>query len=200
MWSFDWWAHGLYRMLGDDPDTMFEQFERVPSPKGSFTSAHPLDRAWATTQQRRPSWTPIIIELPTAYTDSLQIKAYPHFDINSAWSEWDYHHFNAGTGALTEVLLHEDKTTAEKFANSKYPIHTGAIWGWPTKVLATFASLVCSVPLSAYHWLYDLVRTKEEEKEKASGQHQPPLGGKSKTCPRQKRRFHLLPPINPCTL
>ncbi|MDJ1486156.1 PepSY domain-containing protein [Cytophagaceae bacterium YF14B1] len=45
----------------------------------------------------------------------------------------------------------EDKTLGAKWRNSNYAIHTGSIYGLPTKLLATLAALfLASLPVTGF--------------------------------------------------
>jgi uncharacterized iron-regulated membrane protein len=58
-------------------------------------------------------------------------------------------YFEAGTGRLVQVRLYENESRGMKVRRLVYPIHTGSLLGWPTKLLALIAALVsASLPVT----------------------------------------------------
>lgn len=59
--------------------------------------------------------------------------------------------FDQYSGALVKERSHEDKNFGEKLSEGNYDIHTGIILGFPGKILAFIASLVCaSLPVTGF--------------------------------------------------
>jgi len=59
--------------------------------------------------------------------------------------------YAARTGAFQKAELYRDKPNGEKFLGMNYDIHVGAILGWPTKILAFLASLLCAtLPVTGF--------------------------------------------------
>ncbi len=153
VWSFDWWTNGIYRLMGDDPELVFKNFrETAALHPDTATLAHPLDKAFADMQRRRSTWTYAYITLPETFRDSTEdISVFLSFSGLSAWDDSDQYEYRAHSGEAYRALRQENKSLGEKWRNSNYAIHVGSIWGWPTKVLATAISLVCSsLPLTGF--------------------------------------------------
>lgn len=64
-------------------------------------------------------------------------------------------YFDPGTGRLVQARLYENESRGMKVRRLVYPIHTGSLLGWPTKLLALVAALVAaSLPVTGlYIWL-----------------------------------------------
>lgn len=61
----------------------------------------------------------------------------------------DFIYYEQGTGNLLQKRLYKDQSTGMKVRRAVYPIHTGEIFGWPTKLLALLACLVAaSLPVT----------------------------------------------------
>jgi uncharacterized iron-regulated membrane protein len=152
VWTFDWWTNGIYRLLGDDPATVFPKHEQ-PLLTGQQLSLQPLDIAFADVLTRKATWVSLYLSLPGAYGDEAnkEINAYLLYDENSGWEESNEYAYHPETGLLHHARTHEQKTLGAKWRNSNYAIHVGSIYGWPTKILATFTALFCaSLPVSGF--------------------------------------------------
>ena len=68
------------------------------------------------------------------------------------WRGLSYYFLDSRTGKLFDSLVHKDKPLGLKWRNSNLDIHSGAIFGWPTKILAFLASLICaSLPVTGFY-------------------------------------------------
>lgn len=67
----------------------------------------------------------------------------------------DFLYFEKGTGKLLKEQLFKNASTGYKVRRIVYPIHTGKLLGWSTKVLALIAALVAfSLPVTGlFIWL-----------------------------------------------
>ena len=162
VWTFDWWTDGIYRMLGNDPDKVFNKVPE-PVPHG-VAAAFPLDIVFADMVTKKPSWDVI-----SFYLDGPKISGTVHYKGNSGWDTWDTHHYVSKTGQLYHSNVHENKTLGAKWRNSNYAIHVGNIYGITTKVLATFAALFCaSLPVTGF-----LIWWGKRKKGKRKGRNSP---------------------------
>jgi uncharacterized iron-regulated membrane protein len=73
--------------------------------------------------------------------------------------------FDAHSGALLETQPYGKLSLGNKIRRLIYPIHTGSLYGWPTKILALFVSLfAASLPVTG---LLIYVGRKKKVKKKA---------------------------------
>lgn len=147
VWSFDWWEAGIYRMLGDNekPRVMVEQSETIaPSP------VDPIDIALQTSLTKDPEFQKLSFSFPEKKTQPLRVSM--SVGIRSGWQASNAYYYHSVTGDPIKEILQEDKTLGTKWRNSNYGIHTGGIYGLPTKILAFFASFICaSLPVTGFY-------------------------------------------------
>ncbi len=64
-------------------------------------------------------------------------------------------YFQPGTGALVKTRLYENESRGFKARRLVYPIHTGSLLGWPTKIIALIAALTATtLPVTGFFvWL-----------------------------------------------
>lgn len=149
VWSFTWWANGIYRMLGTDPEKVWEQHKPlvVTGPKDSI----PYETILNSSIAKRKSWEDITIVIPTKEERDKELRVNVKFNDHGGWDEWDTYFYHPGTGGLHAAILQENKTLGAKWRNSNYAIHVGSIYGLPTKLLACFAALFCaSLPVTGF--------------------------------------------------
>lgn len=140
VWTFEWWSNGLERILGSDPDQARAQHEPLRVPE--HFSANSADIAIGQISSLRPSWTNVYISLPQEQNDTTsELITYVKFNTHSGWVEADEYYFHPVTGKLLASDLQENKSIAAKWRNSNYAMHVGSIYGWPTKLLASFGAL-----------------------------------------------------------
>lgn len=175
MWAFDWWKEGTYRLLGDDPKEVFARPEH-PQLTGADKLAA-LDIAYLDAMERRPNWRTMSLRIPAATKSEGVLTATLKFDHESSWWDTsDQFAYHPETGAFRWDRTHDEKLTSEKFRNSNYEMHTGGIYGWPTKIIASFCALFfATLPITGFSiWLSKRKRKrkvkpinkKEKEKER----------------------------------
>lgn len=144
VWTFDWWTNGIYRLLGDNPEKVFNQ---VPALKpDAQIAAYPLDRALADMMTKKKEWDKM-----SFYLTEKKFLGVIRYNGDSGWDTWDLHHYDARNGDLYFSVKHEDKTTGAKWRNSNYAIHVGSIYGFWTKVLATIIAIFgTSLPITGF--------------------------------------------------
>src|SRR5690606_19817502 len=83
-------------------------------------------------------------------------------------------YFQEGTGQLVKTRLYEAASRGMKARRLVYPIHTGSLLGWPTKIMALVVSLIAaSLPVTGlYIWLH---RKKKTSRQKTRKQDRSPL-------------------------
>jgi uncharacterized iron-regulated membrane protein len=151
VWSFTWWTNGIYRLLGDDPRTVFAR----PEPPAPETTAHTngVDIAFRDALSRVENWTEVHLEFPGGYGgDTTEMSAFIRYRSGtSGWDESDMYYYQAATGEAFFARTQADKSLGEKWRNSNYAIHVGNIYGLPTKLLACFAALFgASLPVTGF--------------------------------------------------
>ncbi len=164
VWTFDWWTHGIYRIMGNDPKEIFAKHE--PPAMAADTIHHPAQRVLADVALKRTSWETINLNFPKSTKESPgEYSAFVRFDDDNGWDESDTYYYHGTTGTLHHTRTHEQKLLGEKWRNSNYAIHVGSIYGLPTKILASFAGLfLASLPVTGFLiWLGRRNKKKKDE-------------------------------------
>ena len=165
VWTFDWWTDGIYRLLGDDPEKVFNEVPAL-KPDGQILT-NPLDHAFSDMMTKKANW-----KLISFFVTEKKFMGVVRYDGHSGWDTWDIHHYDAKNGGLYFSVKHEDKTTGAKWRNSNYAIHVGSIYGVFTKIIASFIALFCaSLPVTGFYIWWGR-RKKEKKTSAGKGQRQ----------------------------
>lgn len=169
LWSFSWWATGFYKLMGSDYATMSGRYEPAVQVPQLTVKGNPLDMAFEDMLNKRKNWTEMYVGLPAvgASDEEQFISCYLTFNNHSGWEEGDEYQYSTETGAVVKQILHEQKSIALKWQHSNYAIHTGSIYGLPTKILMCLVTLFCaSLPITGF--LIWLGRNKKSKKKSVS--------------------------------
>jgi len=150
VWTFDWWTNGIYRLLGDDSAKLFAE---TPKPRqGVSKRAGLYEYILQDGAERVPAWQNLQLSFEEQETDTAQIVYnIVRYNSGSGWDEWDEYAYNSKSGEMYHALTQSQKKLGEKWRTSNYSIHTGSIYGLPTKILATLISLFCAfLPVSGF--------------------------------------------------
>ena len=89
----------------------------------------------------------MIISIPPK--DSLAITVFKENYEAAYPNVADFLYYEKGTGRLLKKRLYKDESRGMKVRRLVYPIHTGSIYGWPTKLLACGSVLfAASLPVT----------------------------------------------------
>jgi uncharacterized iron-regulated membrane protein len=172
-WSFDWVRNGVaYLATGHIAEAHGGKggkggkkgmSKEKPAALGTAEQAladQTLNTAVRDAWQRIPAAVSLSAKLLTSLKDPLTVRV--NEDAGTRFRS-DQLTYNARTGAFQKAELYRDKPGGEKFIGMNYDIHVGAILGWPTKVLAFVASLVCAtLPVTGFFiWWNRLKKNKK---------------------------------------
>lgn len=151
VWTFDWWENGIYRLLGNDPTKVFKE---PPPPKPiAVKQMNPYDLILSDGMRRVKHWDQINLQLPESNSDrAFAIACYIKYRSGrSGWDETDDYFYHSKTGRLYFQDRHGDKTVGAKWRYSNYAIHTGSIYGLPSKLVASVSTLFCAfLPVTGF--------------------------------------------------
>jgi uncharacterized iron-regulated membrane protein len=148
VWSYKWVNDLLFYAFDGKPAQKREAPATPPAPKTLY-----LDKILAQTSRQLPYHGPVDIRFPEIKGRAIQVsKLNKDAAISNVVS---FLYFQGGNGALVSKRLYEEESKGMKARRLVYPIHTGSIYGWPTKLLALICSLVAaSLPITGlYVWL-----------------------------------------------
>ncbi|MCP2028515.1 putative iron-regulated membrane protein [Flavobacterium sp. HSC-32F16] len=151
VWTFDWWTNGIYRILGNDPEKVWDKAPEI-SKDNAVKVQNPLEYIVKDTKVKIPNWTSIGLSLPeNTAKNAVPVTTFVRHEGNSGWDESDSYTYNSLSAENYFKVKHHNKSLGAKWRNSNYAIHTGSIYGFPTKVLASFISLFCALlPVSGF--------------------------------------------------
>ena len=173
VWSYKW-VNGLlfYAFNGSSKP------EKVTAPKSQAvknTGIAYFEQIYNTTNERLPYHGPVTIRFES---DTVAIAASKYNMATSTSNTYDFLYFQAGTAKLVKERLHKNESAGMKARRMVYPIHTGSIYGWPTKIIALISSLVAaSLPVTGL--LIYLGRKKKNPVKKAKKAITPGAGATS---------------------
>jgi len=119
------------------------------------------------------------IQLTLPESDSLSITVSKENETASVDNIVDFLYFDQHNGTLISKRLYDNETTGMKVRRLVLPIHSGSIWGWPTKVLALLVALItATLPVTGV--VIWLGRKFKKEKKAARRNPAPNIGHRAK--------------------
>lgn len=150
--GFQWFAGSIY--YATSGGVKMKPFYEAASDKAGQKdhSVPAVDAIYDKAKAMYPSTKKIEIHYPATDSSAIEIAANP--DPGTYWKT-DYRFFDQYT--LKEIEVNHmygqlrKASVADKIARMNYDVHVGAIGGWPTKLLAFFASLIAaSLPVTGF--------------------------------------------------
>lgn len=150
IWSYKWVNNLLFLALDGKPQVKREA-PANQSTTGSATMGR-LARIYAQTSQRLPHPGRFTLAFPAA--DSLSLTVSKVDETAAVSNVVDVLYFDYRTGQPTGQQLYDETTRGFKARRLVFPIHTGSLLGWPTKLIALLVALLTTtLPLTgAYLW------------------------------------------------
>ena len=146
-WSYPWVEDGVYWIAsgGAWPEETEEAQSTLP-PNWTQADGASIDAIYQRVRSEHPEVEKFGVIPPADSAGTIEIVLDRDETNYSGASEL---HFDQYTGGLVEADLFEEKNAGAKLRQMNYDLHAGVIWGFPTKVLAFFASLVAaSLPVT----------------------------------------------------
>lgn len=149
-WAYQWFNNGIYLLFDGKPQVKFT----APVNTVKAVAANGFyENLYRDINTRLPYKGEINISIPAK--DSLPITVSKTNYEASISNVVDFLYYEKGTGRLLKDRLYKNETMGSKARRIVYPIHTGNIYGWPTKLLALISCLVAfSLPITGLRiWL-----------------------------------------------
>jgi uncharacterized iron-regulated membrane protein len=148
IWGFQWFANGVYAMSGGEKSLTY--VDPLSDTTVMKSDENGIDQVFYKMKQQYPDAQSIEVHIPES--DKVAIGANANPDLFTYW-KIDYRYFDQNTLQETQVDhiygRFPDAEIADKLIRMNYDIHTGAIFGFPGKILAFFGSLICaSLPVT----------------------------------------------------
>lgn len=167
LWGFEWFRSSFYRMTsGGKPFPAFKQ------PTSDTTASLRLDASGAARLDATASLRPNTIDslflqantkdpnaaffvfFPDKKSDPIQVSVNHHpgktYDFELLYFDQRTLKPLPGPGVFKKRF--QEASFADQLSRLNYDLHTGQVWGLPTKILAFFASLICaSLPVTGFY-------------------------------------------------
>ena len=162
VWSYKWVNNLIYLAFDGKPQQKREAPANIIS--ATSTQTH-YQQILDETHQLRPH--PGKVTFTTLDADSLSITVSKTDDAAPISNVVSFLYFNKNNGSLISKRLYEDESPGFKARRVVFPVHTGSLLGWPTKLIAFFAALIAaSLPVTGV--IIWLGRKKKGKKNKKS--------------------------------
>lgn len=161
VWSYKWVNNMIYLTFDGRP----QQKREAPANIGIINGASTGTLAKITAETNRLLNHPGRIQFTLPESDSLSITVSKANDDASIANVVDFLYFDQTDGKLISKRLYDDETKGMKVRRLVFPIHTGSIWGWPTKILAFIVALIAaSLPVTGVIiWVGRKFKKKEKK-------------------------------------
>lgn len=169
VWSYKWVNNMIYLTFDGKP----QQKREAPANVGITNTTSTGTLAKITTETNRLLPHPGRIQFTLPESDSLSITVSKVNETASVSNVVDFLYFDQNDGHLLGKRLYDDETTGMKVRRLVFPIHTGSIWGWPTKVLALIVALItATLPVTGVViWVGRKFKKKEKVVRKNAAPH-----------------------------
>lgn len=149
-WAYKWFNDGIFLVFDGKP------YKKVEAPLNQVqqpVAAGFYEQLYREANQRLPYKGEVRFILPE--NDKQAISIFKENYEASISNVVDILYYEKGTGRLLKDHLYRNASTGWKVRRIMYPIHTGQIFGWPTRIIAFMACLVAaSLPITGlYIWL-----------------------------------------------
>ncbi|SEI80327.1 Uncharacterized iron-regulated membrane protein [Dyadobacter sp. SG02] len=138
VWSYKWVNIMIFLTFDGKP----QQKREAPANVSFTDSSTSTVLAQVFTETNRQLTYPGRIQVAIPESDSLSVTVSKENETASVDNVVDFLYFDQTDGKLISKRLYDNETTGMKVRRLVLPIHSGSIWGWPTKVLALIVALI----------------------------------------------------------
>lgn len=171
VWSYKWVNSMIFLTFDGKP----QQKREAPANMSLANAAATGKLAKIATETGRLLPHPGRIQFTLPESDSLSITVSKTNDEASISNVVDFLYFDQHDGHLLGKRLYDDETAGMKVRRLVFPIHTGSIWGWPTKALALLVALItATLPVTGVViWVGRKFKKKEKKTRKSPAASHP---------------------------
>jgi len=165
VWSYKWVNNLIFYALDGKPPTKREAPANLTLPDARQQDL--LEAMYTQTNRELPYPGRVMFSFPAS--DSLSVTVSKENDEAAIRNVVSMLYFDWNTGQLIGKRLYKHETRGFKARRLVFPIHTGSLLGWPTKVLALFAALLAaSLPITGFYIWWGKHKKKTGRKRKES--------------------------------
>jgi uncharacterized iron-regulated membrane protein len=140
VWAFDWFSDAVYFVASGGES--HKQDVNVVSDTTQARTPLLVDRIYQDFSKAYPGFNTLYLSIPE--NESGTISAYAVFS-DSRHYPYVWQRFDRYSGKVLHTETFEQLNRGEKLRSMNYDLHVGSILGMPGKILAFFASLICSL-------------------------------------------------------
>lgn len=145
-WSYKWFNNGIYLLFDGKKQVKKEAVLNRHLPQKNTDI---IAKVYAASLTALPADGNTSIFLPEKKNQAIRITKER---LGTRPNIVDELAFDANDGQLLDKQLYETQTTGNKARRLVLPIHTGSIYGWPTKLLALICCLLgASLPFTGFY-------------------------------------------------
>lgn len=158
IWSYKWVNNLLFYAFDGKPQT---KREAPANPTVAVAKqAVFFQKIYTETNRLLPNTGLVTLTMPEK--DSLAVTVSKSNDEAAISNIVDFLYFDNKTGDLVKKRLYDDETKGFKARRVIFPIHTGSLLGWPTKIIALLAALTtASLPITGFMIWWGRTRKKK---------------------------------------
>ncbi|UOQ71362.1 PepSY-associated TM helix domain-containing protein [Hymenobacter cellulosilyticus] len=163
-WSFEWFNNGIFAVTNSDP-----KGPEAPKSTLNLTGGKlSFDQAYTAARQQVPQALSYAISLPKDSTEAVRVNT------TSATAAYegatDELYLDQYTGQPLGKLNFEDRNLGQRVRRTFKPVHTGAIFGTPSKIVAVVVCLLgFTFPITGViMWLNRLRKGKKKQQKQAA--------------------------------
>lgn len=154
-WSFKWFENGIYKVTGSSA--------KPPAPPKSAYIANTkkisFDKVLAAAQTVYPSAEFYNISLPKDSAEAVSVSLLGHDAAHESATDAVY--IDQYSGAVLGQLAFGDRSAGAQVRSAFKPVHTGSIWGMPSKIIAFVVCLLgVTFPITGTVMWYNRTRKK----------------------------------------
>ncbi|HEY0040475.1 MAG TPA: PepSY-associated TM helix domain-containing protein [Flavisolibacter sp.] len=154
-WSFEWFNNGIYKVTGSP-------IKPPPPPKSTYVADArkiSFDKALAAAQTIYPSAEFYSISLPKDSTEAMNVSLLGHDAAHESATDAVY--IDQYSGAVLGKLAFGDRSLGAQVRSTFKPVHTGSIWGTPSKIIAFLVCLLgVTFPITGTIMWYNRTRKR----------------------------------------
>jgi uncharacterized iron-regulated membrane protein len=160
-WSFEWFNNGIYAVTNSP-------LKAPPPPKSAYVAGAKrisYDEALAAGKSVYTGAEFYTISLPKDSAEAITINALPKKAVHENATDAVY--LDQYSGSVLGKMTYADRSLGARVRSTFKPVHTGSIWGLPSKIIALLVCL-CGVtfPITGTIMWINRTRKKNKVKEK----------------------------------
>lgn len=157
-WSFQWFNDGIYKVTGSPT-------KPPPPPKSTYVAQAKqisFDKALAAAKTVYPSAEFYSVALPKDSSETVNVTALSHDAVHE--SATDIVYIDQYSGSVAGKMAFNERSLGAQVRSAFKPVHTGSIWGTPSKIIAFIVCLLgVTFPITGTIMWYNRTRRKSKK-------------------------------------